>query len=170
MYQANAIEQMKRGVTIISPVNTYLARNVKIGKGTIIYPFTFISEGCQIGCNSHIGPFSNVIESQIGDHCRILSSMIEQSSIGNNTTIGPYAHVRPESIIGNEVKIGNFVEIKKTFIDQGTKANHMSYLGDATLGKNVNIGAGTIICNYDGVRKSNNNRGWCFYRQQQFPL
>ncbi len=154
MYQKNATEHMEKGVTIISPVNTFLERNVIIGKGTIIYPFTLITNGCQIGNNSHIGPFSNIIRSQIGDESRVLSSMVEQSKIGNKTTVGPYAHVRPESIIGDDVRIGNYVEIKKTFIDHGAKASHMSYLGDATLGKNVNIGAGTIICNYDGIRKN----------------
>ena len=80
--------------------------------------------------------------------------MIEQSQIGNNAYVGPYAHIRPESIIGDDVKIGNYVEVKKTYIDTGTRVSHLTYLGDATLGKRVNIGAGTITCNYDGVKKN----------------
>jgi bifunctional UDP-N-acetylglucosamine pyrophosphorylase/glucosamine-1-phosphate N-acetyltransferase len=154
VYQRNAKEHMEEGVTIISPGNTFIDSQVKIGKGTIIYPFTIITAGSQIGSNCHIGPYSHVVQSYIGDQTRVFSSIIEESQIGNNTNIGPYAHIRPESIIGNEVKIGNYVEIKKTFIDKGSKVGHLTYLGDATLGKKVNIGAGTITCNFDGIRKN----------------
>jgi bifunctional UDP-N-acetylglucosamine pyrophosphorylase/glucosamine-1-phosphate N-acetyltransferase len=154
MYQRNALEHMEKGVTIISPENTFLEKNVQIGKGTIIYPFTIITAGSAVGSECHIGPYSHILESHIGNQTKVLSSMIEQSQVGHNTSIGPYAHIRPESIIGDEVKIGNYVEIKKTYIDKGTRVSHLTYLGDATLGKKVNIGAGTITCNYDGIRKN----------------
>ena len=154
MYQRNALEHMEKGVTIISPINTFLEKNVQIGKDTIIYPFTIITEGSNIGSNCHIGPYSYILGSHIGNQTKVLSSMIEQSQIGNNAYVGPYAHIRPESIIGDDVKIGNYVEVKKTYIDTGTRVSHLTYLGDATLGKRVNIGAGTITCNYDGVKKN----------------
>lgn len=127
---------------------------MQIGKETIIYPFTIITAGSEIGSNCHIGPYSHILGSHIGNQTKILSSMVEQSQIGNKTSIGPYAHIRPESIIGDDVKIGNYVEVKKTYIDTGTRVSHLTYLGDATLGKKVNIGAGTITCNYDGIRKN----------------
>lgn len=154
MYKRNALEHMEKGVTIISPENTFLEKNVQIGKGTIIYPFTIITAGSEIGSNCHIGPYSHILGSHIGNQTKILSSMVEQSQIGNKTSIGPYAHIRPGSIIGDDVKIGNYVEVKKTYIDTGTRVSHLTYLGDATLGKKVNIGAGTITCNYDGIRKN----------------
>ena len=154
MYQRNALEHMEKGVTIISPENTFLEKNVQIGKGTIIYPFTIITAGSAVGSECHIGPYSHILESHIGNQTKVLSSMIEQSQVGHNASIGPYAHIRPESIIGDDVKIGNYVEIKKTYIDKGTRVSHLTYLGDATLGKKVNIGAGTITCNYDGIRKN----------------
>ncbi|HNR66382.1 MAG TPA: DapH/DapD/GlmU-related protein, partial [Atribacterota bacterium] len=154
VYQKNALEHMEKGVTIISPDNTFLESDVQIGRGTTIFPFTIITIGSRIGNNCHIGPYSYIVESHIADQTRVLSSMIEHSQIGSNTSIGPYAHIRPESVIGDEVKIGNYVEIKKAFIDKGTRVSHLTYLGDATLGKKVNIGAGTITCNYDGIRKN----------------
>ena len=154
MYRRNALEHMEKGVTIISTENTFLEKNVQIGQGTIIYPFTIITAGSEIGSNCHIGPYSHILESHIGNQTKVLSSMIEQSQIGHNTSIGPYAHIRPESIIGDDVKIGNYVEVKKTYIDKGSRVSHLTYLGDATLGKKVNIGAGTITCNYDGIRKN----------------
>ena len=154
MYKRNALEHMQKGVTIISPENTFLEKNVQIGKGTIIYPFTIITVGSEIGSNCHIGPYSHILGSHIGCQSKVLSSMVEQSQIGNNTSIGPYAHIRPESIIGDDVKIGNYVEVKKTYIDTGARISHLTYLGDAILGKKVNIGAGTITCNYDGISKN----------------
>jgi len=154
VYQRNVLEHMEKGVTIISPDNTFLERDVQIGRGTTIFPFTIITAGSRIGSNCHIGPYSYIVASHIADQTKVLSSMIEHSQIGSYTSIGPYAHIRPESVIGDEVKIGNYVEIKKAFIDKGTRVSHLTYLGDATLGKKVNIGAGTITCNYDGIRKN----------------
>ncbi len=154
IYERNALAHMEEGVIVISPGNTFLEQRVQIGPGTIIYPFTVITAGSQIGSGCQIGPYTHIVESKIGSQTRIFSSLVEKSRIGSNSDIGPFAHIRPESIICDEVKIGNFVEIKKTLVGEGTRVGHLTYLGDAVLGKQVNIGAGTITCNYDGVRKN----------------
>ena len=154
LYQRNAAEHMQNGVTIIDVNNTYIESQVKIGQDTIIFPYTFITSGSEVGKSCNIGPYSHIINSCIGEGTKIHSSVIEKSKIGNFVQIGPYAHLRPASVIKDEVKIGNYVEVKKTFIDQGSKVGHLTYLGDAKLGKNVNIGAGTITCNYDGKNKN----------------
>jgi len=153
-YQRNAFNHMLKGVTIIDPGNTYIENQVEIGQDTIIYPFTIITTGTEIGGSCHIGPYSHIINTCVGRGTRIYSSVVERSKIGNQTMIGPYAHIRPESIIGDEVRVGNYVEVKKSFIDKGSKVGHLTYLGDATLGKKVNIGAGTITCNFDGKKKN----------------
>jgi bifunctional UDP-N-acetylglucosamine pyrophosphorylase / glucosamine-1-phosphate N-acetyltransferase len=154
LYQRNTDEHMKNGVTIIDRNNTYIDSQVKIGQDTIIFPYTFITNGSEIGKFCNIGPYSHIINSNIGEGTRIYSSVIENSRIGNYVNIGPYSHLRPGCIIGDEVRIGNYVEVKKTVIDKGSKIGHLTYLGDAKLGKNVNIGAGTITCNYDGKNKN----------------
>ncbi len=154
LYQRNASDHMSNGVTVVDPGNTYIENQVKIGQDTIIYPFTIIATGTEIGGCCHIGPYSHIINSCIGQRTRIYSSIVENSKIGNQTMIGPYSHIRPDSIIGDEVKIGNYVEVKKSFIDKGSKVGHLTYLGDAILGRKVNIGAGTITCNFDGKKKN----------------
>ncbi|MFW5879840.1 MAG: bifunctional UDP-N-acetylglucosamine diphosphorylase/glucosamine-1-phosphate N-acetyltransferase GlmU [bacterium] len=154
LYQRNAYEHMSNGVTIMDKNNTYIDSHVKIGQDTVIYPYTIITAGTEIGKCCHIGPYSHIINSSIGRKTRIHSSNVEKSKIGNNAIVGPYAHIRPESTIGDDVRIGNYVEVKKTFIDKGSKVGHLTYLGDATLGKKVNIGAGTITCNFDGKKKN----------------
>lgn len=154
LYLRNAIEHMSKGVTVIDENNTYIENNVHIGQDTIIYPFTIISKGTVIGENCHIGPYTHLIHSSIDQDTIIYSSVVEKSKIGKKTKVGPYAHIRPDSIISDEVRVGNYVEVKKSFIDTGSKVGHLTYIGDATLGKKVNIGAGTITCNYDGKKKN----------------
>lgn len=154
IYERNALRHMEEGVTIVSPGNSFIEEQVEIGKGTIIYPFTVITSGSRIGQGCRIGPYAHIVESNIGNETVIFSSQVEKSRIGNNTVIGPFAHLRPDNIIGDKVKIGNYVEVKKTIIGQGTKVGHLAYLGDAILGKKVNIGAGAITCNFDGIRKN----------------
>jgi bifunctional UDP-N-acetylglucosamine pyrophosphorylase/glucosamine-1-phosphate N-acetyltransferase len=154
VYYRNALEHMSGGVTIIAPANTFIEKEVQIGEDTVVYPFTIITSGSKIGSNCYIGPYSHIVHSLIGNQTKIISSMVEQSQIGNKVVIGPYAHLRPASIIGDEARIGNYVEVKKTFIGEGSKVGHLTYLGDATLGKKVNIGAGTITCNFDGKKKN----------------
>jgi bifunctional UDP-N-acetylglucosamine pyrophosphorylase/glucosamine-1-phosphate N-acetyltransferase len=145
---------MLQGVTMIDPENTYIESDVKVGMDTTIYPGVFLEGKTTIGKNCIIHSNVRIVNSIIGDGVTIKdSSVIEDSVIKDNVTIGPFAHLRPGSVISENVKIGNFVEIKKSIIGEGTKAMHLSYIGDAEVGRNVNIGAGTITCNYDGFKK-----------------
>lgn len=144
---------MRNGVTIINPTNTYIAPNVEIGQDTILYPGTIITGKTVIGSDCEIGPSSEIKDCQIGNETVIRQSVAHDSSIGSFVNIGPFAHIRPSSEIHDEVKIGNFVEIKKTVFGKGSKASHLSYIGDAEVGQDVNIGCGTITVNYDGKNK-----------------
>jgi bifunctional UDP-N-acetylglucosamine pyrophosphorylase/glucosamine-1-phosphate N-acetyltransferase len=145
---------MQSGVTIIDPETTYISPLARIGNDTTIYPNTFIYGNTQIGRNCVIGPSTWIEDSKLGNSITIKSSCyITYAIIKNNVTVGPFAHIRPEAQIMDGAKIGNFVEIKKSKIGLGSKVPHLSYVGDATLGKGVNIGAGTITCNYDGFNK-----------------
>lgn len=147
---------MDRGVTFINPDTSFVHTSVSVGKDTIIYPNTYLEGKTKIGNACIIYPGSRIFDSTLGNNVIIKdNTVIEASKIGNESSIGPFAHLRPHSIIGRKVKIGNFVEIKKTSIGNETKASHLTYLGDAIVGKNVNIGAGTITCNYDGRNKFN---------------
>ncbi|MCK4648311.1 bifunctional UDP-N-acetylglucosamine diphosphorylase/glucosamine-1-phosphate N-acetyltransferase GlmU, partial [bacterium] len=144
---------MLNGVTIIDPLATTIDQEVEIGRDTIIYPFTIVEGKTKIGQDCIIGPAVQIRDSKIANKVEIKNSSIQDSIIESEARIGPYAHLRPESKIGKGAKIGNFVEIKKSAIGKKSKVSHMSYIGDATLGEDVNIGAGTITCNYDGFRK-----------------
>ena len=147
-------ELMLSGVSLIDPETTYIHYGVKIGKDTTIYPNVFLEGNTNIGKGCLIEQGCMIQNSHIGDGSKIKSnSVIESSEIGGQVSIGPFARIRPDSTIGDGARIGNFVEVKKSRIGRGTKANHLSYLGDAIIGKDVNIGAGTITCNYDGVKK-----------------
>jgi bifunctional UDP-N-acetylglucosamine pyrophosphorylase/glucosamine-1-phosphate N-acetyltransferase len=146
-------EHMKNGVTIIDPLTTYIAPTVQIASDVVIEPGTKILGHSVIGTDSVIGPNSEVIDSHIGEHSKVLHSVVHDSKVGNRVNIGPYAHVRPASDIRDDVKVGNFVEVKKSVIDDGSKVSHLSYIGDAEIGKNVNVGCGSITVNYDGLNK-----------------
>ena len=148
-----ATRLMLEGVTLIDPGNTYIDAGVEIGQDTVVYPNTTIRGRTRIGVECKIGPNSVITESQIGDHCHILSSVIEESVLENDVEVGPFSHLRPETYIGARTHIGNFGEIKKSTLGQDVKMGHFSYIGDAQIGNNVNIGAGSITCNYDGVDK-----------------
>ncbi len=154
IYKRNAEKHMLEGVTIVDPENTYIDSEVEIGQDTIIQPFTIIKGKTVIGKECNIGPGSVISDSEIGDGVSIVESYIESAKIKDSAILGPYAHLRPDSVIGERVRIGNFVEIKKSILGEGTKASHLAYIGDAKIGRNVNIGAGTITCNYDGVKKN----------------
>lgn len=144
---------LDKGVSFIDTDTVFIDPRVRIGRDTVIYPNVFLHGDTSIGRNCTIYPNVRIIDSRIKDGTKIKdSTLIEGSSIGPNAEIGPFAHIRPESRIGS-AKIGNFVEVKKSSISGGTKAMHLSYLGDAVIGKGVNIGAGTITCNYDGKKK-----------------
>jgi bifunctional UDP-N-acetylglucosamine pyrophosphorylase/glucosamine-1-phosphate N-acetyltransferase len=147
-------ELMKNGVTIMAPETTFIDSAVKIGIDTVIYPFTILEGQTVIGENCTIGPYTRINDSSIGNDVVIESSRIKEARIGNHCNIGPFAYLRPEADLQENVKVGDFVEIKKSIIGAGSKIPHLSYVGDALLGKEVNIGAGTITCNYDGKKKS----------------
>lgn len=147
-------ELMLSGVTIMDPESTFIDLDVVIGADSVIHPSVQIEGRTTIGEDVTIRSFSRVCESTIGDRSTLLDGcVLVDSVVGEDVSVGPYAHLRMNTVIENRAKIGNFVEIKKSTLDQGTKAMHLAYLGDATIGKNVNIGAGAITCNYDGVQK-----------------
>ncbi len=150
----NISRLMERGVTFIDPSTSFVHPSVTIGKDTIIYPNTYLEGKTSIAKNCIIYPGVRICNSILGEGVSIKdNTLIEESEVGSGSIIGPFAHLRPHSSIGRNVKSGNFVEIKKSSIGDSTKASHLSYLGDASIGKSVNIGAGTITCNYDGMRK-----------------
>lgn len=154
LWQKRAEEHMKNGVTIIDPSQCYIDSNVEIGSDTIIYPNVFIEKNTKIGKNVTIGLGCKIVNTIIEDNVEIKdNSYIEKSFIGKGSSIGPMAHLRPDSYLCGDNKVGNFVELKKAKLGVGSKASHLTYLGDATLGENVNIGCGTITCNYDGYNK-----------------
>lgn len=144
---------MRNGVSIIDPGTTYIDIDVTIGQDTVIYPGTMIKGNSTIGENCTIGPNSEIKDCEIGNETVIRQSVAHDSKIGSEVNIGPFAHIRPRSDIADEVKIGNFVEIKKAVFGKGSKASHLSYIGDAEVGENVNIGCGSITVNYDGKNK-----------------
>jgi len=154
VYQKTLQDLMLQGVTIVDPNSTFIERGVKIGQDSIVYPFSIIEKDTKIGNDCLIGPYSHLIDADIGKGVRIWASIIEGSTVKEGAKIGPYAHLRPETVVKEGAKIGNFVELKKTIMGEGSKASHLTYLGDATIGKKVNIGAGTITCNYDGEKKN----------------
>ncbi|TQX74253.1 bifunctional UDP-N-acetylglucosamine diphosphorylase/glucosamine-1-phosphate N-acetyltransferase GlmU, partial [Clostridioides difficile] len=144
---------MVNGVTIIDTNSTYIESDVMIGNDTIIYPGVMLQGKTRIGSDCIIGMNSSITNSEIGDGTEIKNSTIIDSKVGENSTVGPYAYLRPKSDLGNNVKIGDFVEVKNAIIEDGSKASHLSYIGDAHVGKNVNIGCGVVFVNYDGKNK-----------------
>jgi bifunctional UDP-N-acetylglucosamine pyrophosphorylase/glucosamine-1-phosphate N-acetyltransferase len=145
---------MLNGVTIIDPERTYIEEGIEIGRDTVIYPGAVLQGRTVIGTNCQLLGGTRIRDSKIGSCVDIESSLIEESIVGDGTHIGPYAHLRPKSVLGERVKIGNFVEVKNANIADGSKASHLSYVGDADVGKDVNIGCGVVFVNYNGVSKS----------------
>jgi bifunctional UDP-N-acetylglucosamine pyrophosphorylase/glucosamine-1-phosphate N-acetyltransferase len=145
---------MDAGVTVIDPTATYVDDSATVGEGTILYPNTFIEGNTVIGKGCVIDPSVRIVNSRLGDDVKVLMcTLIIESTIGDGVTIGPFAHLRPGAELEEGSKVGNFVEVKKSKIGRGSKANHLSYIGDAQIGEGVNVGAGMITCNYDGVNK-----------------
>lgn len=144
---------MRNGVTLIDPLNTYIEADVTIKEDTVIYPGSILKGTTVIGSECIIGPNTEINNCIVGNNTAIKQSVAHDSSIGSDVNIGPFAHIRPASTINDEVKIGNFVEIKKATFGKGSKASHLSYIGDASVGNDVNIGCGTITVNYDGKNK-----------------
>ena len=148
-----AVELMLSGVTIIDPDQVQVTANVKVGRDTVLYPGTVLEGNTVIGENCVIGSDTTLNNCKVGDNTTILKSVGIDSEIGSDTNVGPFAYIRPGSKIGSDVKIGDFVEIKNSTIDDGTKVAHLTYIGDADVGKRVNFGCGTVVVNYDGENK-----------------
>ncbi len=144
---------MAEGVTIIDTATTYIDAGVVIGSDTVLLPNTMLTGNTVIGDECEIGPNSVVRDSAIGDRCRIVASVLEGARVMSDVDIGPYSHLRPDALIESGVHLGNYVEVKNSRVGADTAAGHFCYLGDADIGAGVNIGAGTITCNYDGVDK-----------------
>jgi bifunctional UDP-N-acetylglucosamine pyrophosphorylase/glucosamine-1-phosphate N-acetyltransferase len=144
---------MIAGVTIVDPPSTFIDAGARIGADSTLHPNSHIIGDSSIQGGSEIGPGALIRDSAIGARCRVLLSTIEDSTLEDDVEVGPYSHVRPASHIGAGVHIGNFAETKASRLGRNTKMGHFSYLGDADVGTDVNIGAGTITANYDGERK-----------------
>ena len=152
--EATLLDLMAAGVTIEDPRTTYIDRRVTIGADTIVRPGVSLLGTTRIGAGCEIHAGSRIVDSTIGDRVTVLDHCVMVDSvIRDGGTVGPFAHLRPGSDVGPAAKVGNFVELKKAVLGTGSKASHLAYLGDVTIGENVNIGAGTIVCNYDGRSK-----------------
>jgi bifunctional UDP-N-acetylglucosamine pyrophosphorylase / glucosamine-1-phosphate N-acetyltransferase len=147
-------ELMAAGVTLIDPATTYIDADVVVGPDTVIYPCVFLEGSTKIGAACEIHSGTRIVNSTIGDRvCVRNHTVVTDSTVEAGAFLGPFAHIRPGSTVGEDAHIGNFVELKKTSLGKGAKANHLAYLGDATIGEKTNVGAGTITCNYDGENK-----------------
>ncbi|HEX6988275.1 MAG TPA: bifunctional UDP-N-acetylglucosamine diphosphorylase/glucosamine-1-phosphate N-acetyltransferase GlmU, partial [Bacillota bacterium] len=144
---------MHQGVTLSDPNTTYIDAGVEIGPDTVIQPMTVLAGETRIGAGCRIGPGAQLYDSVVGDGCSIGPSVIEGSRIGSGVTIGPYNHLRPGTVVEAGARVGNFAELKNTRVGPGSKVPHHSYLGDAVIGRDVNIGAGAVTVNYDGRSK-----------------
>jgi bifunctional UDP-N-acetylglucosamine pyrophosphorylase/glucosamine-1-phosphate N-acetyltransferase len=144
----------ENGVTVYDPCTTWIDLDVKIGPETIVYPSVIIEGNSVIGSECRLYPFVHIVDSRVGNRVKILgSTMIEESVIEDEAQVGPFTHFRPKTVIKSKAKVGNFVEMKNTIFGSKSKAGHLTYLGDCEVKEEVNIGAGTITCNYDGKKK-----------------
>lgn len=147
-------ELMAAGVTLVDPSTTYIDPDVEVGPNTVIHPCVTLEGRTRIGAACEIRAHVRIADSQLSDRVTVNDCcVLVGATVASGAVVGPFAHLRPETRLGERSRVGNFVELKKTSLGPGSKANHLSYLGDATIGENVNVGAGTITCNYDGVHK-----------------
>jgi len=144
---------MRNGVTMRDPSTVYLDWNVELGQDVTLEPNVILRGATSVGDGSVIGAGSQIVDSAIGQRARIWASVVESSTVEDEASVGPYSHLRPGSVVGRGAEVGNFAELKNTSLGRGTKQHHMSYLGDAQVGEDVNVGAGSITANYDGTRK-----------------
>src|SRR5207253_4615124 len=145
---------MKDGVTFRNPATVVIDSTVTIGADSVVYPFVTLEGTTKLGEGCVIEPGVHLINVTVGDDVHLKTGTVaEETTIADEATVGPYAHLRPGTKLGHKVKVGNFVETKKAIVGEGSKLPHLSYIGDAEVGAGVNIGAGTITCNYDGVNK-----------------
>jgi len=154
VYKQRLLERIMDAATIVDPESTYVGENVKVGKDTIILPNTTLLGSTEIGEDCVIGPNVEIRDCVIGNKCEIKFSVLEEATLEDSVVVGPFARIRPGTYLKSSARIGNFVEIKKSVVGSRTKINHLSYVGDAEVGEDTNIGAGTITCNYDGYNKN----------------
>lgn len=147
------LEYMEAGVTFLDIDTVFIDDGVKIGEGTVIEPCVQIRGKTEIGANCLIGQNSRVENSILSDDVKVLSSVVLESRIGSGTNVGPFAYLRPNSVVGRDCKIGDFVEVKNSTLGDGTKASHLTYIGDSDLGNDINLGCGVVFVNYDGTNK-----------------
>ena len=143
----------KNGVRFVDEMTAYIDERVVIGEGTVIGPCVTLEGSTEIGRDCFIGQNTVITNSKVGDRTEIRSSVITDSIIGNETKVGPFAYLRPQSRIGSKCKIGDFVEVKNSTLGDGTKASHLTYIGDSDIGRDVNLGCGVVFVNYDGTNK-----------------
>ncbi len=152
--QSKNEELMAEGVTIEDPATTYIDADVTVGADTVVHPGVILEGRTHIGARCELHAGVRIVDSTLGDDVLVRNHcVIERASVGSQSRVGPFAHLRPDTEVGRDARIGNFVETKKTTLGDGSKASHLTYLGDATIGTGVNVGAGTITCNYDGTHK-----------------
>jgi bifunctional UDP-N-acetylglucosamine pyrophosphorylase/glucosamine-1-phosphate N-acetyltransferase len=144
---------MTNGVTFIDPERTYIDADVQIGMDTVIYPNTYLRGNTVIGQSCILGPDTIIVDTRVGNECKVLCSVLEKAELDDNVDMGPFCHLRKGAHLARHVHMGNFGEVKESTIGEGTKMGHFSYIGNAKIGKDVNIGAGTITCNFDGKNK-----------------
>ena len=144
---------IRSGVRVLDPNAVYIDPRVTIGRGTMLLPGTILRGETAVGCGCTIGPNAMVRDCVIGDETEINASQVNESTIGSRTHVGPFAYVRPGCTIGDDIKVGDFVEVKNSSIGDGTKISHLTYVGDSDVGRHVNFGCGTVTTNYDGVKK-----------------
>ena len=142
-----------QGVIFMDIRRAYIEEGTRIGEGTFIYPDVILEGNVSIGKDCRIGPSTRIKDSNIGDRTEVQNSVVLESSIGNDTKVGPFAYIRPDSNRGSKCKVGDFVEVKNSSMGDGTKAAHLTYIGDSDVGRNVNLGCGVVFVNYDGTNK-----------------
>jgi bifunctional UDP-N-acetylglucosamine pyrophosphorylase / glucosamine-1-phosphate N-acetyltransferase len=150
---------MRDGVTVRDPVSTHIEASVEIGRDTVILPGTFLRGNTKIGSDCVIGPSADLLDTVVGEGARVEHSVGRGAQVGEGASVGPYAFLRPGTVLGPAVKVGAYCEVKNTRVGRGSKVPHLSYVGDAEIGENANLGAGTITANYDGVKKNRTSIG-----------
>jgi bifunctional UDP-N-acetylglucosamine pyrophosphorylase/glucosamine-1-phosphate N-acetyltransferase len=153
IWQRERERLMASGVTLLAPETIFVSPGVRVAPGAIIHPNTHLEGNTEIGELSQIGPNSIIRDTRVGARCRVLASVLEESEVHDDVQIGPFSHLRPGAVIHSRVELGNYAEVKASTIGEDSRIHHFSYIGDATLGVDVNIGAGTITCNFDGQDK-----------------
>ncbi|HBU11382.1 MAG TPA: bifunctional UDP-N-acetylglucosamine diphosphorylase/glucosamine-1-phosphate N-acetyltransferase GlmU [Clostridiales bacterium] len=153
------LAHMQNGVTLADPNAVYIGPDVTIGRDTVVHPGVTLEGNCVIGEDVTLYPGSRIVSSEIGNGASVQNSVLLCAKVGNNTTVGPYAYLRPGTVLGDHCRVGDFVEVKNSNIGDGTKVSHLTYIGDADLGKNINVGCGVVFVNYDGKKKHRSTVG-----------